>query len=178
VEEMHVAADYGGYDTHLLDYEDCKIIDDFAMRKHLAEIIRFYEPSLLFAPYHTNHGDHHDGKAHPDHCVTGEVVRKAARYAKFEGLDDLDGDAWDADHVVYYMVPSGVEPSFVVDVTPYMDAWHDLISCFSTQLNLKDGKVRAYLERVRENEGWRVGVDYAEVFRTATPVCIDFNDLE
>ena len=82
-----------------------------------------------------------DGAAHPDHTATGQIVRSALRYARFAGLKEAKGEPWNAEHLLYYMVPRSRAPTFLNDVSKYMDEWQSIASCHTSQLSLRDGKV-------------------------------------
>ncbi len=162
--EMNKAAEMAGFELEILDFKDCKVFDNFNSRVELARVIRKYQPRIIFAPYHTQHGSHRDGRAHPDHVATGEIARFAARYAKFDGLDELDGESWCADQIVYYMVPGQRRLQFVCDVSDYIEEWEELVKCYESQMNLMDGEVLQFLKDRRREIGDFLAVEYGEDF--------------
>jgi LmbE family N-acetylglucosaminyl deacetylase len=139
----------------------------------LAEVVRKFRPKIVFTPYHTNPSYHKDGGAHPDHTATGQIVRSALRYARFAGLKEAKGEPWNAEHLLYYMVPRTRTPSLLNDVSPYMDEWQSIASCHTSQLSLRDGKVLDSLRRFREAYGNFLGVQYAEGFVSEEPIIFD-----
>lgn len=175
--EMKAAAEKLGGELEILSYRDCQVFDTFEARVRLAEVVRRFRPRIVFAPYHTNPSYHKDGAAHPDHTATGAIARSALRYARFAGLKEAQGEPWNAEHLLYYMVPRTRIPTFLNDVTDYIDEWQTIASCHVSQLSLRDGKVLDNLRRFREAYGNLMGVPYAEAFLSEEPVVFDLGLL-
>jgi N-acetylglucosamine malate deacetylase 1 len=175
--EMRAAAAKAGCELEVLSFHDCRIFDSYESRVQLAEVIRRVRPRIVFAPHHTNPASHRDGAAHPDHTATGTIVRSACRYARFAGLKDLAGEPWNAEHLLYYMVPRAARPTLVNDVSAYMEEWQSIARCHESQMSLRDGKVLESLRRFREGFGGLIGVAYAEAFVMEEPVVFDLAQL-
>ena len=173
--EMRAAAAKLGCCLEVLSFEDCHVFDSFEARIQLAQVIRKHRPRVIFAPYPSNPSFHKDGAAHPDHGTTGLIVRSAARYARFAGLKELTGEKWNADHILYYMVPRTMRPNLLNDVSAHMKEWEDIARCHESQMNLRDGKVMDGLRRYREWYGNVMGVAYAEGFYIEEPITFDIN---
>jgi bacillithiol biosynthesis deacetylase BshB1 len=171
--EMRMAAEKLGSDLEILSFQDCRIFDTYEARVRLAEVVRKFKPKVVFAPYHTNPSYHKDGGAHPDHTTTGTIVRSALRYARFSGLKDAKGEPWNADHLIYYMVPRSRTPNLLNDVSAYMGEWEAIARCHESQMSLRDGKVLDGLRRFRESYGNLMGVAHAEGFFIEEPVAFD-----
>jgi N-acetylglucosamine malate deacetylase 1 len=174
-EEMKAAAAKLGGALTILDFHDCQVMDSFEARVSLAEVIRQHRPRIVFAPYHTNPSYHKDGAAHPDHMATGTIVRSATRYARFAGLKEVRGEPWNAEHLLYYMVPRVRTPTLLNDVSAYMAEWESIARCHVSQLAIRDGKVLESLRRYREGYGGLLGVAYAEAFACEEPLPFDLN---
>ncbi len=172
-EEMRAAARKLGGGIEILSFVDCQIFDSYESRIKVAEVIRAQRPKLVFAPYHTQTGNHKDGGAHPDHAATGTIVRSALRYARFAGLKEVRGEPWNADHVIYYMVPRARMPSLLNDVSDYMDEWEGIARCHQSQMSIRDGKVLEFLRAMRGTYGGMMAVRYAEGFITDDPIPFD-----
>lgn len=171
--EMRAAAAMLGIELEILSYRDCQVFDTFETRVRLAEVVRKFRPRIVFSPYHTNPSYHKDGAAHPDHTATGQIVRSALRYARFAGLKEARGEPWNAEHLLYYMIPRSRTPSLLNDVSAYMDEWQTVASCHVSQLSLRDGKVLDSLRRFREGYGNLIGVECAEGFVSEEPIIFD-----
>ena len=163
--EAHEAGHIGGYDVRFLDHTDTRIEDTPRSVEAIALVIRELTPRVIFTTYHTNNGPHTDGRAHQDHTALGQMVRKAARIAKFTNAP-IAGDAHAADRIIYYMVPRFVAPSFTVDVSGYTEDLPRLWKAHSSQTALKDGAIIEYLLIERRSLGHACGVEYAEGFIT------------
>jgi bacillithiol biosynthesis deacetylase BshB1 len=172
-QEMKAAAARLGVELAILSFRDCQVFDSYEARLRLAEVIRRFRPRLIFAPYHTNASSHRDGAAHPDHTATGTIVRSAARYARFAGLKEIEGDPWNAEHLLYYMVPRSRTPTLLNDVSAYMVEWEAIARLHESQMSLRDGKVLEGLRRFREAYGNLMGVAYAEGFIVEEPIVFD-----
>ena len=171
--EMRAAARKLGGEIEILSFRDCQVFDSYEARIKVAEVVRVHRPRLVFAPYHTNAGNPRDGGAHPDHTATGTIVRSALRYARFAGLKDLKGEPWNADHLVYYMVPRAHIPSLLNDVSDYMEEWEEIARCHESQMSIRDGKVLDFLRAMRAAYGGMLSVRYAEGFLTDDPIPFD-----
>lgn len=175
--EMRAAAQKIGGDIEILGFRDCQIFDTYEARVRLAEVVRTHRPKLVFAPYHTNPSFHKDGAAHPDHTATGTIVRSALRYARFSGLKDVRGEPWNADHLLYYMVPRSRTPTLLNDVSEYMQEWESIARCHESQMSLRDGRVLEALRKFRESWGVMLGVAYAEGFIVEDPIVFDLESF-
>ena len=169
-QEMKEAAKAGGVGLEILDFKDNQVVDTYENRLKLAAVIRKYRPRIIFASYHTNDSDHHDGTAHPDHTGNGQLARHAARYARFRGQYDLEGEEWNADLLIYYLLPVFKCPDFVVDVTDYMEKWEQTARCHKSQVSLRKGKVIELLKTRKATFGYMTGVPFAEGFIMDTPL--------
>jgi len=175
--EMRAAAEKLGGEIEVLGFRDCQIFDTYEARVRLAEVVRAHRPKLVFAPYHTNPSFLKDGAAHPDHTATGTIVRSALRYARFAGLKDVRGEPWNADHLLYYMVPRSRTPSLLNDVSDYMQEWESIARCHESQMSLRDGRVLEALRKFRESWGVMLGVAYAEGFIVEDPIVFDLESF-
>jgi bacillithiol biosynthesis deacetylase BshB1 len=172
-EEMRAAAEKLGSELEILSFGDCRISDTYEARVRLAGVVRKFRPRIVFAPYHTNPGDHKDGSAHPDHMATGAIVRSALRYARFAGLKELVQEPWNASHLLYYMVPQSRSPSLLNDVSPFMEEWESIARCHESQTNIREGRILQVLRSLRAGYGVTMGVAYAEAFLTDEPIVFD-----
>jgi len=171
--EMRAAAARIGGELEILEFRDCQVFDSYEARVQLAAVIRKFRPRIIFAPYHTNASNHKDGGAHPDHTATGTIVRSATRYARFAGLKGVAGEPWNADHLLYYMVPRSRTPTLLNDVSEHMEEWESIARCHESQMKLRDGKVLEGLRRFREAYGNLLGVACAEGFVCEEPIAFD-----
>jgi bacillithiol biosynthesis deacetylase BshB1 len=171
--EAESAAKIMGVDiVKRFNWGDTRLVDSYENRVEIASIIRRYRPRIIFAP----HWDGFTGRrqSHPDHLATGRIVMNAANLAT---LIKLGGEhtAHRIGAIYHYFLPSGVNPSFVVDITPQFEPWMKALSAHKSQF-LNPKKSRDYLwslETMARTFGARIGVKYGQGFLSAEPLRID-----
>ena len=171
--EAQTAAKIMGADiVKCFDWGDTKLSDSYENRVEVARIIRRCRPRIIFAP----HWDGYTGRrqSHPDHLATGRIVMNAANLAS---LIKLGGEytAHRTGAIYHYFLPSGVNPSFVIDISPQFDRWMQALSAHKSQF-LNPRKSRDYLwslESMARTNGARIGVKYGQGFLSAEPLHID-----
>lgn len=106
----------------------------------LAGLIRRYKPSTVLVCSNVPN-------QHPDHARLGELVRDAARLARYGGLEELlDLEVHSIEQLFYYAVtpdgePSDITPTYV-DVPPAaFDAWVKAMEAHNSQ-----GATRNYID--------------------------------
>src|SRR5438477_8052030 len=100
---------------------------DLDARARLAGVLRRTRPRVLFAPYWED--------AHPDHVAASALVDAARFWAKLTKID-LPGTPHFPERIVYYFsvhLRLHPRPSFVVDVTPHIDAKMQALACYRSQ---------------------------------------------
>jgi N-acetylglucosamine malate deacetylase 1 len=171
--ETKDAAAFLGAELEILDFKDCHIHDDGPSRLKIANIIRKYKPKIVFAPYFEHKTNHKDGVSHPDHEATGLIVRSALRFAKFKKIE-LDYEAHMVDNILYYMIPRFKKPTFISDVSQYMDDWDVLARKHQSQMK------SVSLDRLKN---WRryygdfIKADFGEAFIVEEPLKLDIEYL-
>lgn len=115
---------------------DAHIEDRLEHAFTLARLIREVQPDLLLAPTLV-------GNQHPDHFVVGQLVRKAARFARFGGLAELsDHPAHSIEALLSYRITPGATPSGVseiaVDISTVVGDWEAMMRCHASQMRTRD----------------------------------------
>ncbi len=154
------------------DWGDTKLTDVYQYRVQIARMIRRYKPRIIFAP----HWDGFTGRrqSHPDHLATGRIVMNAANLASLVKLGGPH-EVHRIGALYHYFAPSGVNPSFVVDITPQFERWIAALSAHKSQF-LNPKKSRDYLwalETMARSFGSRIGVRYGQGFVSAEPLRIE-----
>jgi len=168
-EEARAAAAYLGADLYWLDFPDTKIENTVEARVKMVRFIREIRPRLILCQYY------HYPLMHPDHEATGEIVRSAFRLSRFKNVETGNEPFW-IPNIAYYLFPETVRPSFVVDVTDYMDRWEKLAWCYASQLE----GISRYYERLitrKRAAGLLIDVPYGEAFYCDRPLNATFADL-
>src|SRR5438270_236832 len=103
------------------------LVADLEARHRLAGVLRQVRPRYLFAPYWDD--------AHPDHVGASALVDAARFWAKLTKTD-LTGEPHFPQRIVYYFsvhLRLHPRPSFVLDITPHIDAKMRAIACYRSQ---------------------------------------------
>lgn len=158
--ESRAAADLLGASIEFVELDgDAKLEIRAAHAIRLAEIIRRVRPSTVLA---TTWYDNQ----HPDHARLGQLVRDAARVARYGGLEELKGyEAHSIEQLFFYAVtPEGEPPNvspILIDVSPTetINAWQAAMNAHVTQASTRD-YIDLQLNRARL-WGARAGVAYA-----------------
>lgn len=171
-EADQAAAVMGAKILQRFDWGDTRLADTYEQRVQLARLIRRFRPRIIFAP----HWDGFTGRrqSHPDHLATGRIVMNAANLASLVKLDGPH-EAHRIGALYHYFAPSGVNPSFVVDITPQFERWIAALSAHKSQF-LNPDKSRDYLwslETMARSFGARIGVKYGQGFVSAEPLRIE-----
>jgi N-acetylglucosamine malate deacetylase 1 len=125
----------------------------------LAEIIRGIRPGTVLAPSLVEN-------QHPDHRRLGELVRDAARLARFGGLPELSGLPPHAiQQLFFYAVTPEAEPTnitpILIDISApkFVRTWTAAMNAHQTQVSARN-YIELQLLRARLL-GARTGVDHA-----------------
>lgn len=154
-----------GTDGMILDFLDTEVENTPVARLKIAKVVRNHTPQIVFAPYHTNKFDHHDGSANRDHWATGQLVRDGLKLARFKKVMP-ESPPHDVQRIFYYMVPKDMLPSIVVDVSDVIDDVHKAIEAYETQMKIwrVENSILELLDTLRQYHGIRIGKRYGEAF--------------
>ena len=141
--------------------------------KKIVEVIRFYRPAIVFAPYFDDR--------HPDHGSCARLVEEAvfsAAVRKYGENDSLMPHRPDA--LFFYMINGFHKPDFVVDISKEMPKKVEALNAYESQFmkgssTFDTPLVNGYIESVEAREklfGKEVGVNYAEGFMSKKPLLI------
>jgi N-acetylglucosamine malate deacetylase 1 len=139
------------------------LVADLESRKKLAGMIRQLRPRVLLAHYWED--------AHPDHVAASALVEAARFWAKLSKTD-MPGEPFFPKKIIYFYsmhLRAHVQPSFVVDVTPFLEKKLQAIACYHSQFILGRGAAGpTFLDEVRTLAaywGYLIGKGYGEPFR-------------
>lgn len=137
----------------------------------LAQIIRRVRPSTVLA---TTWYDNQ----HPDHARLGQLVRDAARLARYGGLEELKGHEPHAIQQLFFyaVTPEGEPPNvtpILIDVSPaqVINAWQAAMNAHVTQASTRD-YIDLQLNRARL-WGARAGVAHATALFPNDPLLFE-----
>ena len=151
-------------DIEFLDFGgDCHIAPAHENAFAIARQIREFQPSIVLAP-------HLGENQHPDHAVVGKLTRDACRYARYGGLEDLQGHAPHAVTALYYYTITQTlsDPDVVIDISGVVSDWDAAMQCHASQM-----QTRSYADlrlSAARTLGLSIGVEYAAGFYANDPV--------
>jgi N-acetylglucosamine malate deacetylase 1 len=147
-----------------LSFPDGDIESTYANRLEIVRVLRLLRPRVVILPYWQ--------ARHPDHAITATLGYEACFLS---GLSKIETDA--EPHrpfkVVYASLYADVRPSFVVDITPFIEQRHLALMAYKSQYaNQKmGGGLFVPEEEIRERTfaearhyGLLAGVRYGEPF--------------
>jgi LmbE family N-acetylglucosaminyl deacetylase len=137
----------------------------------LAAILRRVRPAVVLAPSLVE-------SQHPDHWRLGQLVRDAARLARFGGLRELrKARPHTIDQLLFYAVTPDAEPlnlgRILVDISPpeIVAAWTEAMEAHASQMRTRN-YVELQLTRARFS-GLRAGVGYAMALFPNEPLVVE-----
>ncbi|RCX23296.1 bacillithiol biosynthesis deacetylase BshB1 [Fontibacillus phaseoli] len=141
----------------------------------VTEVIRDYEPSVIFAPYWEDR--------HPDHVACSKLVEEAAFNAKLRRYMP-DKPAVQAPDLYFYFINDWKTPDLLVDVTDYYYSKEAALGCYRSQFGQASAGEdvaltplnQGYIERVKARDallGQRKLIPYAEGFAVKTPYLVN-----
>lgn len=146
--------------------------NDETHQRQVIEIIRRYQPEIILANAPEDR--------HPDHGRSAKLVSDAAFLSGLRKIEtayqNQTQEAWRPKYVFHYIQDRFIQPSFVVDITPFMETKLQSVLAYTTQFNSTGGdepqtyiSTPQFLETVKARAmmlGKRIGVDFAEGYIT------------
>jgi bacillithiol biosynthesis deacetylase BshB1 len=172
-QEAAAAAKIMGVDVREnLDMADGFFANDEAHQRKIISIIRKYQPDIILANAPEDR--------HPDHGRSAKLVSDAAFLSGLRKIETVhDGasqQAWRPAYTFHYIQDRFIQPSFVIDITAYMERKIEAVLAYGTQFNSADNSEPQtyisspqFLETVKARAlmlGKRIGVGYAEGYIT------------
>jgi bacillithiol biosynthesis deacetylase BshB1 len=172
-QEAAAAAKIMGVDIREnLDMADGFFANDEAHQRKIIALIRKYQPDIILANAPEDR--------HPDHGRSAKLVSDAAFLSGLRKIETIhDGvaqNAWRPAYTFHYIQDRFIQPSFVIDITAYMERKMEAVLAYGTQFtNADTSEPQTYisspqfLETVKARAlmlGKRIGVGYAEGYIT------------
>lgn len=181
-EEAAVAANIMGVEIREnLGFRDGFFRNDEANQLAIIRVLRKYRPEVVLCNANFDR--------HPDHGRGFEVVREAAFLSGLRRIEtELEGEKqaeWRPKRVFQYIQDHFLAPSFVVDVTEFMEGKMEAVQAYGTQFFNPEVKLDApqtyisspsFMEQVRaraKEMGQLIGRRYGEGFIAERPVRLD-----
>ena len=171
--EAAAAAKIMGVDVREnLDMADGFFTNDEAHQRKIIALIRKYQPDVILANAPEDR--------HPDHGRSAKLVSDASFLSGLRKIETIhEGvtqNAWRPAYTFHYIQDRFIQPSFVIDITAYMERKMEAVLAYGTQFTSADtSEPQTYisspqfLETVKARAlmlGKRIGVGYAEGYIT------------
>ncbi|HMV43248.1 MAG TPA: PIG-L family deacetylase [Leptospiraceae bacterium] len=142
-----------------LDIKNRFIEETIENRIKLAEVFREVKPDYIFT--------HYEYDVHPDHIAVNRLTDSARFYSKLTKCS-IKGEPFFPKKVIYYFpnhIKLNLEPSFCVDVSPFIEKKKQILECYESQF-IKKGQGLMIREAIESNRyfGMRIQTEYAEPF--------------
>lgn len=176
--EFSRAAAVMGAGVHrCLDIADGNVQATWANKLKVIEVIREFQPHIVFAPYWVDR--------HPDHVNTSALVSEAAFLSGLKKVD-TGQPPHRPQRVVFYPCRFDFTPSFIVDVTQEHDRKLEAIRAYQSQFydparsqsgeaetNISHpGFLETIVARARQY-GSYIGTEFGEAFLVREPLKLD-----
>lgn len=174
-EQAREAARILGVDRMTLGLQDRYLADTLEARLSLALLIRQHRPRWVYGT----------GEAcvHPDHAAAVGLTRAAvflARLGQWESVPGgellVDQPPWAIERLFFphcKMEPPWNDFAFAVDVSAVYDLKRQALAAYQSIFLEKGDRLLALYEAEDQYYGRMLGVAYAEIFRSATPLLLE-----
>lgn len=164
-----------GVERLSLGLQDRFLTDTMSTRLQIARLIREHRPSFVYGT----------GEAcvHPDHAAMVGLTRAAvflARLGQWERVPGgellADQDPWIVERLFFphcKMEPPWSEFAFAVDVSEVYERKRRALAVYQSIFRVKDDRLLAMYEAEDHYYGRMLGVAYAEIYRSASPLLVD-----
>jgi bacillithiol biosynthesis deacetylase BshB1 len=153
-----------------LDMADGFFVNDEAHQRKIIALIRKYQPDVILANAPEDR--------HPDHGRSAKLVSDAAFFSglrKVETIHEgISQTAWRPAYTFHYIQDRFIQPSFVIDITAYMERKMEAVLTYGTQFtNADTSEPQTYISTPDFLEsiiyrakmmGKMIGVKYGEGF--------------
>jgi N-acetylglucosamine malate deacetylase 1 len=148
-----------------LDLPDGAIANTLENRIKIARVVRALRPRVVILPYW-------DAR-HPDHAICATLGYEACFLAGLSRVDTGGAAPHRPFKIIYASLYADVRPSFVVDITPFIDQRHASLMAYRSQYSnqAQGGGLFVPEEEIRERTyaearhyGLLAGVKYGEPF--------------
>ena len=159
-----------------LDQPDGHVWPSETARTAFVRLLRTYKPKVLITT--------HEDDPHPDHAHTSIIVRQAARLATMGRYDEESGLApMPMPAIMHSLFSRRIVPSFVVDVSDFVDEKMNAIKAYGSQFYNAESKEpvtrisdRGFLREIEVRMGYfgsLIGVTAGEPFYVREALNVD-----
>ncbi len=148
-----------------LDLPDGAVANTLANRLKIARVVRELRPRVVILPYWE--------ARHPDHAICATLGYEACFLAGLSRINAGDAPPHRPFKIVYASLYADVRPSFVVDITPFIEQRHASLMAYKSQyanqaqgaaLFVPEEEIRERTFAEARHYGLLAGVRYGEPF--------------
>jgi LmbE family N-acetylglucosaminyl deacetylase len=164
-----------GVDRINLGLQDRFLTDTRENRIELARLIRAHQPRWVYGI--------DDACVHPDHAAAVGLTRAAVFLARLGQWDRAEGggrladqEPWAVDRLFFphcKMEPGWSDFAFAVDVSDVYDRKRRALAAYQSIFRAEGDRLLTLYEAEDQYYGRMMGVAYAEIFRSASPLLVD-----
>lgn len=169
------AAHILGVDRLTLDLQDRFLVDTLETRVRIAQLIREHRPRWVYSIG--------DACIHPDHAAMVGLARGGVFLARLGQWDRVPGGdllaaqkEWAIDRLFFphcKMEPPWGDFAFAVDVSAVYARKRKALAAYQSIFRPTDDRLLALYEAEDQYYGRMLGVAYAEIFRSASPLLLE-----
>lgn len=149
--------------------KDGEIKNDAASRKIIINLIRKYQPKIIFAPYPDDR--------HPDHINAGNLINDSFFYSGLKKIFTKVNIPFRANKLYFYPQHYDIPVSFVIDISKFYNKKLEALKCYGTQFfsgkkekgeetYISTENFMKYTEAKARFYGFKIGAEFGEPFYT------------
>ena len=164
-----------GVERLTLGLQDRLLTDTMETRLQVARLIREYRPGFVYGTG--------EASVHPDHAATVGLTRAAVFLARLGQWERVPGgelfaeqDPWVVERLFFphcKMEPPWGEFAFAIDVSAVYERKRQALAVYQSIFQAKGDRLLALYEAEDQYYGRMLGVAYAEIFRSASPLLVE-----
>ncbi len=166
-----------------LKIKDGQIENSPRNRLKIISVIRTFQPSIIFMPYHNDR--------HPDHINANKLIKESAFYSGLQKISTKKNGKTQSPHRprknFFYMQTYTFEPSFIIDITDEFSQKMEAVKSYGSQF-YKPGNKKPetfissrnfieYIEARARFYGFMIGTKYGEPFYTPEKIRLNNDNL-
>jgi LmbE family N-acetylglucosaminyl deacetylase len=173
-QQAAAAAEILGFDRINLDWQDRFLADNLESRMAVAKLIREHRPRTVFGIT--------DACVHPDHAAAAAISRAAVFLARLGQWNQVAGgeelaeqEPWAVERLFFphcKMEPAWSDFAFAVDVSAVYDRKRRALSAYQSIFKEEGDRLLTLYEAEDQYFGRMMGVPYAEIYRSASPLLV------
>lgn len=146
----------------------------------IINLIRKYQPEIIFAPYPDDR--------HPDHINSGNLINEAFFFSGLKKIKSKFDNHHRAKKLYFYPQHYDTPVSFIIDISKFYNKKLEILKCYGTQFfsgkndkgeetYISTEKFMKYTEAKARFYGFKIGAEFGEPFYTKGYLKFETNNL-